>query len=288
MSRCSLDSWRYSPYWSLIVFKIPRFRGIFYGEVVSKLANVGETKILFSFYSGNTEKSSQKLHKKRFVIQLFWVDYNPFNSRSCRMECRCRPSHIFLFFGLFLSIIAAQAQSLEPPRYTTSFIEWITPQIEEAKEEMGEDAMQIPTSLIVAQAALESGWGKHPTAWERRNLFGIMRKKEIRSFSSYMDNIRFYLENLLEHRAYKSFRRYLGRTDSIGLVKHLGAYSENPEYHIRVTQIIRSHDLAKLDWFSFANAPISRVRFFRGVLPYSLILFYILVFHSIHELRFRR
>ena len=177
------------------------------------------------------------------------------------MECRCRPSNFFLFLGLFLSIFSASAQNLETPRHTTSFIEWITPQIEEAKEEMGEDAMQIPTSLIVAQAALESGWGKHPTAIERRNLFGIMRKKEIRPFLSYMDNIRYYLTNLLEHRAYRSFRRYLGNTDSIGLVKHLGAYSENPEYHIRVTNIIRSYGLAKLDWSSLINASFG-MRFF--------------------------
>ncbi|WP_281951796.1 glucosaminidase domain-containing protein [Nitrosophilus kaiyonis] len=90
----------------------------------------------------------------------------------------------------------------------------------------------IPDSLVLAQAALESGWGKSRFAREANNLFGewtfgknglIPQNREegknhkIRVFKTISDSIASYMLNLNRHRAYKEFRmaRYLSRKKGV-------------------------------------------------------------------------
>ena len=80
---------------------------------------------------------------------------------------------------------------------------------------------EIPVSLVLAQAALESGWGKSRFAKEANNLFGEWtfgkrgivpqnrdegKNHKIKVFSSIKDSIASYMLNLNRHRAYREFR----------------------------------------------------------------------------------
>ncbi|MCG8312260.1 MAG: glucosaminidase domain-containing protein [Pseudomonadales bacterium] len=80
----------------------------------------------------------------------------------------------------------------------------------------------LPTSLVLAQAAIESAWGTSRFAQEGNNLFGewCFRKgcglvpksrnaeaqHEVRRFASAADSIRSYMKNLNTHRAYRDLR----------------------------------------------------------------------------------
>ena len=79
----------------------------------------------------------------------------------------------------------------------------------------------IPTSLALAQAALESGWGKSRFAREANNLFGhwtysgvgllpqnrnIGKTHMIRIFASLQKSVNSYMLNLNTNEAYKAFR----------------------------------------------------------------------------------
>jgi Bax protein len=82
---------------------------------------------------------------------------------------------------------------------------------------------QIPESLVLAQAAKESGWGTSRFALQANNLFGEWcftpgcglvpqnrkdgRRHEVRRFGSVEDSVRSYFLNLNRHERYQSFRQ---------------------------------------------------------------------------------
>ena len=117
--------------------------------------------------------------------------------------------------------------------------------------------------MIVAQAALETGWGTSRFAVEGNNLFGIrtwdkdtphmiaqgMGKKwpgwGVRIFASKCDSVKEYMRLLNEHPAYEDFRKVRtemlatdGILDPIELVKHIDKFSTTPDYDKRVIFII--------------------------------------------------
>ena len=65
----------------------------------------------------------------------------------------------------------------------------------------------VPPSLALAQAILETGWGRSHAAINKNSTFGHMRtKKDVMSFPSLEHNVRAYINNLNRHLAYKVFR----------------------------------------------------------------------------------
>lgn len=89
------------------------------------------------------------------------------------------------------------------------------------KEEYLKKIDTIPLSLVLAQAALESGWGKSRFAKEANNLFGEWtwgkkglvpkhresgKKHKIKIFNSLNQSIASYMLNLNRHPAYREFR----------------------------------------------------------------------------------
>jgi uncharacterized FlgJ-related protein len=121
---------------------------------------------------------------------------------------------------------------------------------------------RVPTEMIVAQAALESGWGTSRFAVEGNNLFGIRTyDKEVphmllegrtkwkgwgvRKFNTKCQGVQFFVELLNNHPAYSEFRDVRTRMlvlgqelDSKALVKTLKAYSTTKNYAERVNHII--------------------------------------------------
>lgn len=123
---------------------------------------------------------------------------------------------------------------------------------------------RVPTEMIVAQAALESGWGTSRFAVEGNNLFGIRTyDKEVphmllegrtkwkgwgvRKFNTKCQGVQFFVELLNNHYAYEEFRKTRDRMlvfgnqlDPVVLVDTLKAYSTTTDYTDRVVYIIKS------------------------------------------------
>lgn len=138
-------------------------------------------------------------------------------------------------------------------------------------EEMTNRVDVIPVSLVVAQAAIESGWGTSRFTHEGNNLFGQRCKNtgcgivpknrkegesyEVQSFSSVGDSIRSYMLNLNSHEAYSEIRRFRkeARSKQFGpdgrdLARGLVNYSELGEkYANDVIDVIEQNRLGKYD-----------------------------------------
>ena len=122
---------------------------------------------------------------------------------------------------------------------------------------------RVPYEMIVAQAALETGWGTSRFAVEGNNLFGIRTWNKsiphmipvgikkwpgwgVRIFASKCDSVVEYVRLLNEHPAYAEFRK--SRTvmlannsplDPIVLIKTLDKFSTTADYDKRVIRIIK-------------------------------------------------
>lgn len=129
---------------------------------------------------------------------------------------------------------------------------------------------QVPTSLTLAQAAIESAWGKSRFAKQANNFFGqhcykkdcgLVPKKrakgrtfEVRKFKSPLSSIKSYLHNLNTGSTYKHLRqiRYKLRQQDkplsgITMAAGLDDYSQSPTYIKNLRSIIKQHHLEKLN-----------------------------------------
>ena len=130
---------------------------------------------------------------------------------------------------------------------------------------------QVPASLALAQAAMESAWGTSRFAVQANNLFGqwcyeegcglvpLRRnagsKHEVAKFDSVSNAIRSYLRNINTHRAYSDLREHRailrdeGKTVSGHLLaENLIDYSEMREAYVHEIQaVIRINKLGQYD-----------------------------------------
>ena len=121
---------------------------------------------------------------------------------------------------------------------------------------------RVPTEMIVAQAALESGWGTSRFAVEGNNLFGIRTYDKdvphmllegrtkwkgwgVRVFPTKCQGVEFFVKLLNNHPAYEEFRDVRTRMLVLGqeldakvLIKTLKAYSTTKDYAERVNWIV--------------------------------------------------
>ena len=122
---------------------------------------------------------------------------------------------------------------------------------------------RVPLEMLVAQAALESAWGKSRFAVEANNLFGIrVFKKEkphllplgvdkwtgwgVRIFETKCDSVKEYLRILNTHPAYIDFRELRNQMlkankplDAKKLIKTLKAFSTTEDYDMRVINMMK-------------------------------------------------
>ena len=119
-----------------------------------------------------------------------------------------------------------------------------------------------PTSFILGQASLESGWGNSKLAKEGNNLFAIrstLKDKEktvylgpnqfYKKYESIEDSLVDYIMTLSRHSSYSNLRKAINNgEETMVLVKHLGNYSEVKHiYEQRLSQIITKNNLVKYD-----------------------------------------
>ncbi len=129
----------------------------------------------------------------------------------------------------------------------------------------------VPPSLILAQAAIESGWGTSRFALQGNALFGQRTTNHARgikaaavtegppvyvaSFPHLLASVRSYVHTLNTHGSYKTFRairsarRGIGRwPDGLGLAQTMTRYSERgPAYVRELDAIIRGNDFGTFD-----------------------------------------
>ncbi len=123
-----------------------------------------------------------------------------------------------------------------------------------------------PVSLVLAQAALESGWGSSRFYKEANNAFGIWSydsteprirasqtrgSKEIyvRKYSEVNGSIKDYFHMISSGYAYRDFRAHRAKIDNASeLLKYLRHYSElRDEYVYRLYSVLKANRFYELD-----------------------------------------
>lgn len=143
------------------------------------------------------------------------------------------------------------------------FIKEIAPAAKEAAKTTG-----IPASFTIAQAALESGWGKHVPGF---NLFGIkansawhgevvVRKTreqdeegkwytveaKFRKYSSWQESLEDHAHFLINNPRYSKAFKYKTGEDFAHAIAKAG-YATDINYAQKICSIIRHHNLDELD-----------------------------------------
>jgi uncharacterized FlgJ-related protein len=129
------------------------------------------------------------------------------------------------------------------------FISSLLPEVSSAKKNVGGLAKNIPNSLIIAQAMLESGNGNSKLARKNNNLFGLKKGRNYGKFQSRSHCLEFYLRNYVSHKAYLEFRESIkgGVKDSIKLLSFLDSYAEDKSYKDLITGVILKNNLKYYD-----------------------------------------
>ena len=130
------------------------------------------------------------------------------------------------------------------------------------------DVTPVIYEVLLAQAALESGWGNSRFALEGKNLFGIRtydlrephmlpsnnpKKWGVRVYMHECDRVQHYIDILNNGSAYDKYRelRDNGVEDSLKYVETLGAYASDKNYFPKVKSIIKKlrteYDIPQLD-----------------------------------------
>lgn len=111
-------------------------------------------------------------------------------------------------------------------------------------------AENMPTSIVIAQAVLETGYGKSRAAKVQNNHFGMMSRGSIMTYDSVEENVQAYFVNLSNHNAYRDLRSELEQNEkSIRniLASYTHYYAEDPEYTNKLLSVINSCQLLAFD-----------------------------------------
>ncbi len=138
----------------------------------------------------------------------------------------------------------------------------------------------LPASLVLAQAAMESGWGTSRFVHEGNNLFGQWvtgdtpgltprdaapsADHRLAAYDSAAHSVRSYLRNINTHRAYRSLRRLRARlraegrpVDGTTLAAGLRSYSQRGEAYVtEIRRIIRHNRLEPTTEITLAAATL--------------------------------
>jgi uncharacterized FlgJ-related protein len=118
------------------------------------------------------------------------------------------------------------------------------------------DIFPVPLDLLLAQAALESGWGTSRFAREGKNLFGMRtynltephmlpsnkpRKWGVKVYEHECDSVMHYINTLNNGTAFGKYQKLRdeGETDAIKLLHTLESYASDKNYFVKVEKIIK-------------------------------------------------
>lgn len=109
---------------------------------------------------------------------------------------------------------------------------------------------KMPSSIILAQAILETGYGKSRAARVQNNHFGMSSKNRIMTYDSVEENVKAYFINLSNHNAYNDLRNTLqNNEDNLQVIinSYASYYAEDPQYSSKVLGVINSCNLTYYD-----------------------------------------
>jgi Bax protein len=128
--------------------------------------------------------------------------------------------------------------------------------------------ISLPNSIVLAQAAIESGWGQSRFFLEANNVFGIWsyrkheprilaRKKRnkkaiyVRRYDNTSQSIIDYFETLGSAKSYHTLRKAHWETkDPFDLIPHLKNYSERRTYYTaQLKRLIVANNLTRYDHY---------------------------------------
>ena len=144
------------------------------------------------------------------------------------------------------------------------------------KLELSKKINEIPISMILAQAIIESGWGSSRFAQQGNALFGEwtwkshngIKPKEnldadfsVKNFKNLLDSVNSYILNLNSHPAYRDLRNFREEQNQIGknvtgyeMSYFLEKYAEiGFEYVIKVTNMIKNNKLNEYELSQLEN-----------------------------------
>ena len=118
------------------------------------------------------------------------------------------------------------------------------------------DIYPVNLEILLAQAALESGWGNSRFALEGKNLFGIRtydlrephmlpsnnpKKWGVRVYMHECDSVQHYIDIINNGNAYEKYRELRDNdvSDSLKYVETLGAYAADKNYFPKIKSIIK-------------------------------------------------
>jgi len=178
--------------------------------------------------------------------------------------------HVFTACILAVSffVLTSEAKAIDKPTIITKtkplFVYSLNSCIEHLYKDMTIDK-QIPKELILAQAVVETGWGKSRFANQANNLFGIrtfdrddnyMLPKTltnwpgwgVKVFASKCDSVEYYVRIINEVWAYEAFRSLRQRhlndgviPDGMELAMTLDSYATDPNYIPLVRSVIKNN-----------------------------------------------
>ena len=187
-----------------------------------------------------------------------------------RKKIDISPIHIFTACILLISFFAATGEAKTPNKPTiitetkSMFVWSLNSCIEHLYEDMSIEK-QVPNELILAQAVVETGWGKSRFANQANNLFGIrtfdrddnhMLPKTltnwpgwgVKVFASKCDSVEYYVRIINEVWAYEAFRSLRQRhlndgviPDGMELAMTLDSYATDPNYIPLVRSVIKNN-----------------------------------------------
>ena len=129
------------------------------------------------------------------------------------------------------------------------------------------DIIPVNFEILLAQAALESGWGNSRFALEGKNLFGVRtydlrephmlpsnnpKKWGVRVYMHECDSVQHYIDIINNGSAYEENRKLRDNnvSDSLKYVETLGAYAADKKYFPKLRSIIKKlrteYDIPKL------------------------------------------
>ncbi|MBW7955084.1 glucosaminidase domain-containing protein [Candidatus Gracilibacteria bacterium] len=144
----------------------------------------------------------------------------------------------YLIFLFFLSVSGFSYARCGDKDY----IDKMTEIVEAKKEKIGGLALKIPTSIAVAQAVLETGYGESKLARTKNNHFGLRSKNGYYSFLTVKQGVLFYLENLIEGPYYSKFQNLLKKgekRESVLLKSIASIYAEDDDYQSKLAFVIK-------------------------------------------------
>lgn len=132
--------------------------------------------------------------------------------------------------------------------------------------DLHERLVTLPNSIVLAQAAIETGWGESRFFVQASNLFGIWSFDDsesriaagknrndktifLRSYDDMSRSIVDYFDVLARHSAYKTLRKKRQQTSNpYLLIPHLKNYSERKSWYTKqLKKVIRQNNLTKYD-----------------------------------------